>query len=714
MDLDIDFEANGFGIADLLDDAANGVGDAWHNTYLGAPTTSAAWEPEKGPGVRRYGHTAFQGTSEVVALHAAYREKGSGGVRFARDVSVPSARPLPDVASTFAETLAAVASADKKTRARALLALELVAAEPFTEAESAALVRALLAVLSRLEKGELARLLVVLGNLTTGGMVAFGDSRGSGKPIAPRPGVLKELEAAGGELQKLLSNADAKVRASATAAVAFLSRGPAALATLLKAEKKSEVRASAILALAHLGDAALARDTIENKDDLVRAAAGLSVALVDGLGSASAALIAALCAAIATSDLAPTELPWLGGRLSAAAFALVERAGPNLKSSAVKALLATASRQPPEAIWQRRQFVAQAAALLFEATPVPIESRQAPPPRDPAALTTEQRAFVETISQGELGVTVGQLNSLIGGKPFPGLASFGIPMDLRTRRQFIGLDPPDILHREIETAWEGAPRRWTIEHWAEALTQRMQDAWTREQRDLSGETDRELAAVVAKLDPVDQLEVRMAWVRLTARWLSAEVGTWSSAVKADRARARSMLERIKKSELAMATAPDFVISHVLLGVALEAVEESEHLDPALEKFYADRRLAGRAQQALAKLAPERQVPFLLGVIEEHERLFETQTDHFSIYGTPDMIQQLAPLLPKYPSAELAFRAVRIAGVSSFRVQNWAHLDAVAGQAPDVARALAAVAPWRKDPPNDVQGAMKLLKEFRMP
>jgi hypothetical protein len=88
-------------------------------------------------------------------------------------------------------------------------------------------------------------------------------------------------------------------------------------------------------------------------------------------------------------------------------------------------------------------------------------------------------------------------------------------------------------------------------------------------------------------------------------------------------------------------------------------------------------------------------------------------DHFSIYGTPDMIQLLAPLLPKYPSAELAFRAVCIAGVSSFRVQNWAHLDAVAGQAPDVARA-AAVAPWRKDLPTDDKGAMKLLKEFRMP
>ncbi|MDX9720310.1 MAG: hypothetical protein RBU37_06165 [Myxococcota bacterium] len=86
MKMDLDFARNGWGIENLLN-APELVADGWHPNYDGAPDCSMAWEPTAGPNVARMGHTYFQSSFEVSALHAAYRLHADGGqTRFARDV----------------------------------------------------------------------------------------------------------------------------------------------------------------------------------------------------------------------------------------------------------------------------------------------------------------------------------------------------------------------------------------------------------------------------------------------------------------------------------------------------------------------------------------------------------------------------------------------------------------------------------------------------
>jgi formylglycine-generating enzyme required for sulfatase activity len=79
------FEVTGLGWGEWVD-------DAWHDTYKGAPKTSAAWQPLEWPVIRRGGGLAswpWQVSQEAVLCHAAMREpsyEGYACVRLAFDL----------------------------------------------------------------------------------------------------------------------------------------------------------------------------------------------------------------------------------------------------------------------------------------------------------------------------------------------------------------------------------------------------------------------------------------------------------------------------------------------------------------------------------------------------------------------------------------------------------------------------------------------------
>lgn len=57
------------------------VADGWHPNYLGAPSSSQAWEPGAVPGVHRGCHPWWQDPMEAVTLHCGVREPGSRAMR---------------------------------------------------------------------------------------------------------------------------------------------------------------------------------------------------------------------------------------------------------------------------------------------------------------------------------------------------------------------------------------------------------------------------------------------------------------------------------------------------------------------------------------------------------------------------------------------------------------------------------------------------------
>jgi hypothetical protein len=690
LERSIDFQANGWGARDLLNDG-EALADGWHPSYEGAPATGAAWDPERGPGVWRSGHTSFQSSFEVRALHVADRAENrvldprTLSLRAAADVAgvAPPSLAGHALAATVAATAAALGSGVKKERALGLDTLRILGPGGLLEEEAAPLVTPLLALAAAQAKGERAAALRAIADAVSGGRRRWSEARLAGRPHALRTALLAGREA---EVRAYLDDEDAAVRAAAGAVVAALEGGAAALRARLDAEKKPEVTASLLLALAHAGDADACARSLAARAPLVCAAAAIGLALAGAWpAEPTPELVAALAQAIALEAPGEARLPWLDGAMFDAALGLVERGGERLREAAVAAIVVAARRA--ENGWTAAGILRPAIALAFP-------PRDAPP--DAATLTPTQRALGLALCERPLSAVHVE---------HARLARHGIPADVGERRVWMGLEPPGAVDREIETPWPGGARRWTVVAWARAMAaRRKEEGRTRDHERADVE------AVMAGWEPLFTLEVALDFGRLPNFDPFDDdgfaEGVLARALAADPARSREAVARaIDRAERTAAgeRLPSGLVRLALL--AHEGGEVDARLVAAIGAMfygvYGDFML-----WAVGRLPAAQREDFL---VDRIERCPSVARGELASTTTESFLERMAlPQVVASPSERAARAMVRLAARVSARQRCWALIEEKGAAVPEIRAAVEALGAARGMGPDASKAEVEAL------
>jgi hypothetical protein len=600
-----------------------------------------------------------------------------------------------DLGVTMASALQALGGSVKKLRRAAFDALAELARAGFSPSEATPLSAGLLALLPRLENPEVASVLRLLLDLAcAGGRSAWTSARLEQAPFKPQPNVLAEFVAQSDLLLRFLDHADAKVRAAAGCLAALLPDGLAKLASAFAAEPKAEVAATWLLAMAHAGEGGRqAREALSVKKPLLQAAAALSLVLLEGLDAPSDELVRAL--ALGISLPAPGEglMPWFGGEPSPLVLSLVEKGGDGLRRRAVEALLDAARRAS-----DKDALLSTAASLVFEAQPGIVVYHE------PSELDPLQRFFVEALGDGRLAVSTCR----------PPLSRFGIPNDIWSRRIWLGIDPPGAIDRELEVEWQGKRQRMVLWQWFKAVYDQL---W---RKNIINSTDNEddedddedfdsdvayakwkamVPPLIATWDPLFRLEVALEQPRIdeltTFPYYEgfAPKRVWKAAAKVDVQRAKAIVDAAAERQLLLSRFDSHRVHYTMLEIFLERVGPKETLDPRLEPIF----LTANETQfkgACAKMGPAQREAFLLRRIEGRERVFLSNDE--SNFTAGDWVERwLLPLMLEYPSRELIWRTVRLAGLTSARESLWKTMAKSQDAHPELAAALAALGAWRQ-------------------
>ncbi|MCB9594493.1 MAG: hypothetical protein H6719_17305 [Sandaracinaceae bacterium] len=476
-------ETNGWGFQALLNEQQQ-LADGWHPDYVGAPSTSIAWEPEAAAHACRLGHTWWQSCEEAAGLHAASRFAGEGTIRLALDVPIEleDAAPLdaPERWEAGAARIAAgLASKKKMERARALAALAAESGQPGPD--TVALAGRLFADLAALHEAALAPALGHLGR-------ALSTATGS-----LRERLAAQVDAGFESLGELLAHKKPAARASAASLLARSAgeRGAEVAARLraeLTKERRHAVRAGLLLGLVELARSGRADPPeldawLDHADATVRTAALLGWVTLHGEDAIGPAHLPGLAAATGAPRMSPAEMPWYDGDLGGAAYAIVSRLDPRTREEAALALVPQLDREEPP-----YDLAVAALDLVFAKREMHLNDVH--PILDASALTTAQRALLTVLSERPRGLL---------GLPQP--ERYGFPEQLEDRRVWLGMDPPGFVDREMKLRWpDGRVRSAPLWRWFRVSHQAARDArWTQEQ------WDAHVAPLFEKLSPVDVL-----------------------------------------------------------------------------------------------------------------------------------------------------------------------------------------------------------------
>lgn len=260
-------------------------------------------------------------------------------------------------------------------------------------------------------------------------------------------------------LAPMLESDSPSIRSAAASTLAFASPDEAALQACLAAlgcESVAEVRVALILAAMYLlqpgsRDATpIADATRAHDDDLTVGIVTLAKAALDGRFSADLdARLEALCAALFPRLRPRAEAidPWYPMGVDQLVFTLVGALDDSreAKLRLVRAAMSVVQRQRPSLDNRAlRQWTGFFLAWFFTATPDRTKFSRSSD--GAAALNADQREVLEVLS---------------GWHDNADWERYGLPKDLRSRRRFLGLDPPRILERSVATP-AGEVALWVV------------------------------------------------------------------------------------------------------------------------------------------------------------------------------------------------------------------------------------------------------------
>ncbi len=672
-------EENGWGVRQLNDEGEI-VADAWHPSLAGAPPTSAAWEPERGPGVTRTGHTAFQGSSEIRALSAAHRVAHRGDVsvaafRVARDVP-GAAAPAPDaslLATSVRDTVAALSGSAKKERTFAFEVLRMLGRDGLHDVEADELVAPLLAVAGSRDKSEVAAALRAIADIACRGRRELVEARLARREHPLRTALLPRMA----PLLDRLDDRDPAVRAAAACVACALPEGAARLAARAAVEEEPNALASLVLALACRGDVARARDVLAANPPhppIARATAALALAVGGAMPEPpSVAFVAALSEGL---GLAATEasMPWLGPGFTAVILSVVERGGPALRDSAIEALVKAAHAAES---WPAVGLLKSALALAFG----PPSATPSSELRNAATLTPAVRALLTAASEPKLSPVAGHL----------GLPSYAVPGDLAVRRIWLGLEAPTAADRSIETDWEGARRTWSIAAWLRAVWDKHRLAFAPDHARAHTAMQQEVAPVVAGWDPILRLELSLDGMRIVMLPELAPAVVAPAALAHDAEKARDVMQSALARALRASPANLIDWKLVEIGLLLHPGGDLpaglvEAIAGRFYMLYGDHMLA-----AVGAMSPAQREQFLVERFERAVDAYPSSLLGVSLHGF--VTRHALPQVVAHPSERTARALVRVAGRGPMRRECWTEIEAA--RVPAITSALAALGPFRE-------------------